>query len=221
MIAFYDIKYNWFNRLWATWGIWFRDLDFMWKQATVNTWLCTSMALLFCLILRTMKWKVTCNWLRGMHLVYFQRWGKMVNFSAKLINHIVLRKPFFVHLLTQSMWSDYAIKEKPLLGEDMQGGPDYIVLKSLDTDGIRLIGSVLGQSIALDYFVSQVWNKPNGILFPILWLPLFYPNEKRQQLKSSHWKFDIRFLLLSGWWLSWRVCRHKPWDGENRNFHYG
>jgi len=43
-----------------------------------------------------------------------------------------------------------------LLVEDMQGGPDYIVLKSLDTDGIRIIGSVLGQSIALDYFVSQV-----------------------------------------------------------------
>lgn len=38
----------------------------------------------------------------------------------------------------------------------MQGGPDYIVLKSLDTDSIRIIGSVLGQSIALDYFVSQV-----------------------------------------------------------------
>ncbi|CAI8619633.1 unnamed protein product [Vicia faba] len=51
---------------------------------------------------------------------------------------------------------DYAIREKPQLVEDMQGGPDYIVLKSLDTDGIRLIGSVLGQSIALDYFVSQV-----------------------------------------------------------------
>lgn len=54
------------------------------------------------------------------------------------------------------MWLDYAIKEKPLQVEDMQGGPDYIVLKSLDTDGIRIIGSVLGQSIALDYFVSQV-----------------------------------------------------------------
>ncbi|KAK6119152.1 hypothetical protein DH2020_047084 [Rehmannia glutinosa] len=52
--------------------------------------------------------------------------------------------------------SDYAIKEKPLLVEDMQGGPDYIVLKNLDTDSIRIIGSVLGQSIALDYFVSQV-----------------------------------------------------------------
>lgn len=51
---------------------------------------------------------------------------------------------------------DYAVKEKPYLVEDMQGGPDYIVLKSLDTDGVRIIGSVLGQSIALDYFVSQV-----------------------------------------------------------------
>ena len=38
----------------------------------------------------------------------------------------------------------------------MQGGLDYIVLKTLDTDSIRIIGSVLGQSIALDYFVSQV-----------------------------------------------------------------
>ncbi|QHO11898.1 uncharacterized protein LOC107643680 [Arachis ipaensis] len=59
-------------------------------------------------------------------------------------------------LLPEMRKDDYAVKEKPLLVEDMQGGPDYIVLKSLDTDGIRIIGSVLGQSIALDYFVSQV-----------------------------------------------------------------
>lgn len=51
---------------------------------------------------------------------------------------------------------DYAIKEQPLLVEDMQGGLDFIVLKTLDTDSIRIIASVLGQSIALDYFVSQV-----------------------------------------------------------------
>ena len=51
---------------------------------------------------------------------------------------------------------DYAVKEKPLLTEEMKGGPDYIVLKTLDTNSIRIIGSVLGQSIALDYFVSQV-----------------------------------------------------------------
>ncbi|KAL8196458.1 hypothetical protein R6Q57_024753 [Mikania cordata] len=51
---------------------------------------------------------------------------------------------------------DYVVKVKPLLTEDMQGGPDYIILKNLDTDSIRIISSVLGQSIALDYFVSQV-----------------------------------------------------------------
>ncbi|KAG6759903.1 hypothetical protein POTOM_036399 [Populus tomentosa] len=51
---------------------------------------------------------------------------------------------------------DYAIKEKPLLDEDMQGGLDYIVLKTLDTDSIRIIGSVLGQSIALDYLFHRV-----------------------------------------------------------------
>ncbi|KAL9389146.1 hypothetical protein Peur_017751 [Populus x canadensis] len=59
-------------------------------------------------------------------------------------------------LLSEMRKDDYAIKEKPLLDEDMQGGHDYIVLKTLDTDSIRIIGSVLGQSIALDYFVSQV-----------------------------------------------------------------
>uniref|UniRef100_A0A1J3INS8 Sporulation protein RMD1 n=1 Tax=Noccaea caerulescens TaxID=107243 RepID=A0A1J3INS8_NOCCA len=59
-------------------------------------------------------------------------------------------------LLTEMRKDDYAVKEKPLLTEEMRGGPDYIVLKTLDTDSIRIIGSVLGQSIALDYFVSQV-----------------------------------------------------------------
>uniref|UniRef100_A0A453FKT2 DUF155 domain-containing protein n=1 Tax=Aegilops tauschii subsp. strangulata TaxID=200361 RepID=A0A453FKT2_AEGTS len=38
----------------------------------------------------------------------------------------------------------------------MKGGLDYIVLKYLDTDGIRIISSVLGQSIALDHYIRQV-----------------------------------------------------------------
>lgn len=38
----------------------------------------------------------------------------------------------------------------------MQGGLDYIMLQYLSIDGIRTIGSVLGQSIALDYYVRQV-----------------------------------------------------------------
>lgn len=38
----------------------------------------------------------------------------------------------------------------------MEGGLDFIILKDLSIDGIRTIGSVLGQSIALDYYIRQV-----------------------------------------------------------------
>jgi hypothetical protein len=49
----------------------------------------------------------------------------------------------------------------------MKGGLDYIVLKSLDTDGIRIIASVLGQSIALDHYIRQVLKRGNfDKLFP-------------------------------------------------------
>ncbi|MQL80572.1 hypothetical protein Taro_013018, partial [Colocasia esculenta] len=51
---------------------------------------------------------------------------------------------------------DYAVVEKPTLETWMQGGLDYIMLKNLNIDGIRTIGSVLGQSIALDYYIRQV-----------------------------------------------------------------
>ena len=51
---------------------------------------------------------------------------------------------------------NYAIMENPSLETWMQDGHDYIMLKRFDIDCIRTIGSVLGQSIALDYFVRQV-----------------------------------------------------------------
>ncbi|KAJ9539994.1 hypothetical protein OSB04_026500 [Centaurea solstitialis] len=51
---------------------------------------------------------------------------------------------------------EYEVKEKPMLNSLMQGGLDYIMLQYLNIDGIRTIGSVLGQSIALDYYVRQV-----------------------------------------------------------------
>lgn len=49
------------------------------------------------------------------------------------------------------------MREKPELETWMEGGLDYIMLQHLNTDGIRTIGSVLGQSIALDYYVRQVF----------------------------------------------------------------
>ncbi|KAF7147122.1 hypothetical protein RHSIM_Rhsim03G0122000 [Rhododendron simsii] len=51
---------------------------------------------------------------------------------------------------------EYEVREKPALNTWMQGGLDYIMLQYLNIDGIRTVGSVLGQSIALDYYVRQV-----------------------------------------------------------------
>ncbi|XP_028803641.1 uncharacterized protein LOC114758715 [Neltuma alba] len=92
------------------------------------------------------------------YMVIFQ-YGSAVLFNIEdheVDNYLELVRRHASGLLLEMRKDDYAVKEKPHLVEDMRGGPDYIVLKSLDTDGIRIIGSVLGQSIALDYFVSQV-----------------------------------------------------------------
>lgn len=65
-------------------------------------------------------------------------------------------QPELMLILLYPVFIDYAVVEKPLLMTWMQGGPDHIVLKNLDADGIRIIGSVLGQSIALDHYIRQV-----------------------------------------------------------------
>jgi uncharacterized Rmd1/YagE family protein len=59
-------------------------------------------------------------------------------------------------LLPEMKKDEYEVREKPTLNTWMQGGLDYIMLQYLNIDGIRTIGSVLGQSIALDYYVRQV-----------------------------------------------------------------
>ncbi|KAF9593025.1 hypothetical protein IFM89_019752 [Coptis chinensis] len=51
---------------------------------------------------------------------------------------------------------EYEVREKSTLHTWMRGGLDYIMLHHLDIDRIHIIGSVLGQSIALDYYVSQL-----------------------------------------------------------------
>lgn len=53
-------------------------------------------------------------------------------------------------------YAEYEVREKTTSNTWMQGGLDYIMLQYLDIDGIRTIGCVLGQSIALDYYVRQV-----------------------------------------------------------------
>ncbi|KAH9768059.1 protein retarded root growth-like [Citrus sinensis] len=59
-------------------------------------------------------------------------------------------------LLPEMRKDEYEVIEKQTLSTWMQGGLDHIMLQFLNIDGIRIIGSVLGQSIALDYYVRQV-----------------------------------------------------------------
>ncbi|KAK0592699.1 hypothetical protein LWI29_023825 [Acer saccharum] len=59
-------------------------------------------------------------------------------------------------LLPEMRKDEYEVIEKATLSTWMQGGLDHIMLQFLNVDGIRIIGSVLGQSIALDYYVRQV-----------------------------------------------------------------
>lgn len=92
------------------------------------------------------------------HMVVFQ-YGSAVMFNMEdheVESYLEIVRKHASGILQETRKDDYAVKEKPFMEEDMQGGPDYIVLKHLDPDSIRIIGSVLGQSIALDYFVSQV-----------------------------------------------------------------
>lgn len=95
---------------------------------------------------------------RFRHMLIFQ-YGSAVLFNVEeheVESFLDIVRRHASGLLSDIRKDDYVVKEKPTLAEHMQGGPDYIVLKNLDTDSIRIIGSVLGQSIALDYFVSQV-----------------------------------------------------------------
>ncbi|MCL7024723.1 hypothetical protein MKW94_024185 [Papaver nudicaule] len=56
----------------------------------------------------------------------------------------------------QSYHMNYEVRVNSNFPSWMQGGPGYLMLQRLDMDGIRLIGSVLGQTIALDYYVRKV-----------------------------------------------------------------
>ncbi|XP_078430724.1 protein RETARDED ROOT GROWTH, mitochondrial-like [Wolffia australiana] len=92
------------------------------------------------------------------YVVVFQ-YGSAVLFNVtddEAEGYLEIIRKYATGLLPDMRKDDYAVVEKPLLMTWMQGGPDHIVLKNLDADGIRIIGSVLGQSIALDHYIRQV-----------------------------------------------------------------
>lgn len=51
---------------------------------------------------------------------------------------------------------DFDIIIRPTLEGWCQGGHDKVLLKKLNTDNIRIVGSILGQSVALDHYGRKV-----------------------------------------------------------------
>ncbi|KAL5569218.1 hypothetical protein UlMin_025793 [Ulmus minor] len=92
------------------------------------------------------------------YMVVFQ-YGSIVVFNVReqeVDGYLKIVEKHASGLLPEMRKDEYEVREKPTLNTWMEGGLDYIMLQYLNTDGIRTIGSVLGQSIALDYYVRQV-----------------------------------------------------------------
>lgn len=92
------------------------------------------------------------------YIVVFQ-YGSIVLFNVRdheVDGYLKIVERHASGLLPEMRKDEYEVREKPTLDTWMQAGLDYIVLQYLNVDGIRTIGSVLGQSIALDYYVRQV-----------------------------------------------------------------
>ncbi|XP_023905775.1 protein RETARDED ROOT GROWTH-LIKE [Quercus suber] len=92
------------------------------------------------------------------YMVVFQ-YGSIVLFNVReheVDGYLKIVQKHATGLLPEMRKDEYEVREKASLNTWMQGGLDYIMLQYLSTDGIRTIGSVLGQSIALDYYVRQV-----------------------------------------------------------------
>ncbi|KAF5733780.1 hypothetical protein HS088_TW16G00220 [Tripterygium wilfordii] len=92
------------------------------------------------------------------YIVVFQ-YGSIVLFNVKehqVDGFLKIVQKHSSGLLPEMRKDEYEVREKPTSRTWMQGGLDYIMLQFLNIDGIRTIGSVLGQSIALDYYVRQV-----------------------------------------------------------------
>ncbi|CAH2072836.1 unnamed protein product [Thlaspi arvense] len=92
------------------------------------------------------------------YMVVFQ-YGSIVLFNVReheVDDYLKVVERHASGLLPEMRKDEYEVRENPTLNTWMQGGLDYIMLQFLNIDGIRTIGSVLGQSIALDYYGRQV-----------------------------------------------------------------
>lgn len=82
-------------------------------------------------------------------------------------------------------WSDYGVLVRPTLPEWSEGGQDQIMLRMLDTDNIRVISSILGQSIALDHYAKKVGNI--AMSYSLLSWALLLVQPIEYTMHEGHW----------------------------------
>ncbi|KAI3859059.1 hypothetical protein MKW92_044705, partial [Papaver armeniacum] len=83
----------------------------------------------------------------------------------------------------------YEVREKQDLPTWMQGGLNCMLLQQLDIDGMCTVGSILGQSVALDYYsllVDQWVKEYSGVNYGLekrgsisSWIKLFKHSRSR------------------------------------------
>ncbi|KAJ7525792.1 hypothetical protein O6H91_17G067100 [Diphasiastrum complanatum] len=98
------------------------------------------------------------SWRTKRYMVVFQ-WGSVVLFnfrSSKEEETINIVKRHCKDIFKEEIKDTYGVLVRPTLDRYSQGGQDKIMVKTLDTDGLRIISLILSQSIALDHYTKAI-----------------------------------------------------------------
>ncbi|KAI3920909.1 hypothetical protein MKW98_015897 [Papaver atlanticum] len=108
---------------------------------------------------------------------------------------------------------DYEVRENQGLPTWMQGGLNCMLLQQLDIDGICTVGSILGQSVALDYYsrlVDQWVKEYSSVNYGLekrgsisSWIKLFKHSRRRapdylglSERSAIAWKGDTKYAQM-------------------------
>ncbi|KAJ7569985.1 hypothetical protein O6H91_01G102500 [Diphasiastrum complanatum] len=100
----------------------------------------------------------TDSWSLKRYMVVFQ-WGSVVLFNFgphKEEDSLNIVKKHCKDIFKEEIKENYGVLVRPTLDRYSQGGHDKIMVKTLDTDGLRIISLILSQSIALDHYTKAI-----------------------------------------------------------------
>ncbi|BBN14543.1 required for meiotic nuclear division protein 1 [Marchantia polymorpha subsp. ruderalis] len=98
------------------------------------------------------------GFLKERYMVAFQ-YGSVVFFNFgdhEEVESLDIVRKYCSDEFRETRKDDYGVLVRPTLPEWSEGGHDRVMLRKLDIDNIRVISSILGQSIALDHYAKKV-----------------------------------------------------------------